>query len=63
MGLSGDDDNETRLYRAVAQDELDDIASFGGFRPGPGCLETKLFATSAEEAAFFAHEILGSVPR
>jgi hypothetical protein len=47
-----------RLYRAVSQEELDDIASFGGFRPGPGQMETKLFATSVEDAAFFAREIL-----
>ena len=58
MDLSPDDDDGVRLYRAVSQEELDDIASFGGFRPGPGQLETKLFTMSADDAAFFAREIL-----
>ena len=42
MSPSTDDDGETRLYRAVSQEELDDIISFNGFRPGTGQLETKL---------------------
>jgi len=58
MRSSTDDDGETRLYRAVSQEELDDIVSIGGFRPGIGQLETKLFTTSAEDAAFFAREVL-----
>jgi hypothetical protein len=58
MSPSTDDDGETRLYRAVSQEELDDIISFDGFRPGIGQLETKLFTTSAEDAAFFAREVL-----
>lgn len=47
----------TRLYRAVSQAELDDVAQFG-FRPGPGAMETKLFATSAEDASFFGRDVL-----
>jgi hypothetical protein len=46
------------LYRAVSQEELDGVISFGGFRLGPGQMETKLFATSAEDAASFARDIL-----
>lgn len=29
-----------------------------GFRPGEGTMETKLFTTSAEDAAFFARNVL-----
>jgi hypothetical protein len=29
-----------------------------GFRPGEGTMETKLFTTSAEDAAFFARYVL-----
>ena len=58
MGMRRDDGDRTRLYRAVSQDELDDMISFGGFRPGPGRMETKLCTTSAEDAAYFAREIL-----
>ena len=58
MGSGTDDDDATRLYRAVSQEELDDIISIDGFRPGIGQLETKLFTTSAEDAAFFAREVL-----
>lgn len=43
---------EAKLYRAVSDDELADIARHG-FRPGRGTMETKLFATSAEDAARF----------
>ncbi|RMF07308.1 MAG: hypothetical protein D6773_03665, partial [Alphaproteobacteria bacterium] len=46
-----------RLYRVVSQAELDDVTQFG-FRPGPGAMETKLFATSAEDASFFARDVL-----
>ena len=53
-----DGDDRARLYRAVSQDELDDILSFRGFRPGPGRMETKLFTISADDAAYFAREIL-----
>jgi hypothetical protein len=42
------------LYRAVAQEELDDIARIGGFRgKGEGSYESKLFATSVVDAAAF----------
>ena len=58
MGERGDNEYSVQLYRAVSQEELDDIALFHGFRPGSGCMETKLFATSAADAAFFAREIL-----
>ena len=47
----------TRLYRAVSDAELEDILRFG-FRPGAGTMEIKLFTTSAEDAAFFAQNIL-----
>jgi hypothetical protein len=57
MGERGDE-YSVQLYRAISQEELDDIALFNGFRPGSGCMETKLFATSAADAAFFAREIL-----
>ena len=40
--------------------ELEDILRFG-FRPGVGTMETKLFTTSTEDAAFFAQNILISV--
>lgn len=43
---------ETKLYRAVSDDELDDVAKHG-FRPGRNTMETKLFATSADDAARF----------
>jgi hypothetical protein len=58
MEERGDNEYSVQLYRAVSQAELDDIALFNGFRPGAGCMETKLFATSAADAAFFAREIL-----
>ena len=58
MGQRDADEDSMQLYRAVSQDELHDIELFNGFRPGPGCMETKLFATSAADAAFFAREIL-----
>jgi hypothetical protein len=43
---------DTTLYRAVSDDELADIAEHG-FRPGRGSMETKLFATSVDDAAQF----------
>jgi hypothetical protein len=45
------------LYRAVAKAELDDIAQVG-FRQHPGgrSLESKLFATSLENAARFGQD-------
>ena len=48
----------TSLFRAVSKAELDDVAQFG-FRPKPGggSLETKLFATSADDAAAFGRDI------
>jgi hypothetical protein len=58
MGQGDADEEGMQLYRAVSQGELYDITLFDGFRPGPGCMETKLFATSAVHAAFFAREIL-----
>ena len=50
----------TRLYKAVSDAEREDISRFG-VRPGPGTMETKLFTTSAEDAAFFAQNILFSL--
>jgi len=58
MGYRDDTEDYMQLYRAVSQEELQDVEFFDGFRPGPGCMETKLFATSANDAAFFAREIL-----
>ena len=46
-----------RLYRAVSRGELSDIIEFQGFRAAPGTLETKLFATTAEDAASFARDL------
>lgn len=40
------DDDEGQLYRTVSPTRLYDIEQSGGFRPGPGTMETKLFATS-----------------
>ena len=57
-GQEGADEEGMQLYRAVSQGELYDITLFDGFRPGPGCMETKLFAISAVDAAFFSREIL-----
>jgi len=47
----------TSLYRAVAKAELDDIAQ-AGFRQHPEglSLESKLFATSPEDAARFGRD-------
>ena len=44
-----------RLFRAVSKAELDDVASFGGFRQHPdgSSYEGKLFATRIEDAAAF----------
>lgn len=47
----------TRLYRAVSDAELEDIRQ-AGFRHGEGTLETKVFTTSVEDAAFFARYVL-----
>lgn len=58
MGERGANEYSVQLYRTVSQEELDDIALFYGFRPRSGCMETKLFATSAADSAFFAREIL-----
>ena len=52
VGERGDNEYSVQLYRTVSQEELNDIALFNGFRPGSGCMETKLFATSAADAAF-----------
>lgn len=49
---------ETKLYRAVSDDELKDVAA-NGFRPGPNSMETKLFATTAEDAARFGRASYG----
>lgn len=50
--------DETTLYRAVSDDELADVAK-NGFRPGRNSMETKLFATSAEDAAQFGRANYG----
>ena len=38
MGERDDNEYSVQLYRAVSQEELDDIALFHGFRPGSGCM-------------------------
>ena len=51
------DRNLDDLFRAVSDAELDDIAE-AGFRQGPNAMETKLFATSAEDAGTYARDVL-----
>lgn len=46
----------TSMYRAVSKAELDDIAA-RGFQLKPGGYESKLFATSAEDAAAFGRDL------
>ena len=54
MQAAGHREEVTSLYRAVAKAELDDIAQ-AGFRQHPNSLslESKLFATSPEDATRF----------
>jgi hypothetical protein len=49
------EDVPVRLFRAVSKAELDDVASFGGFRQKPdgSSYEGKLFATRIEDKAAF----------
>lgn len=44
-------------FRAVSRAELDDLA-VNGFRAGANSYEGKLFASSADDAAFFARDVL-----
>ena len=39
-----------RLFRAVAPAELEDVARFGGFRPGPPSFQGKWFAERLDDA-------------
>lgn len=57
MQAAGHGEEVTALYRAVAKAELDDIAQYG-FRQHPHSLslESKLFATSPEDAARFGQD-------
>ena len=57
MQAAGHREEVTSLYRAVAKAELDDIAQ-AGFRQHPNSLslESKLFATSPEDAARFGRD-------
>ena len=57
MQAAGRREEVTSLYRAVAKAELDDLAQ-AGFRQQPDGLsmESKLFATSAEDAAAFGRD-------
>lgn len=57
MRATGHGEEVTSLYRTVAQAELDDIAQ-AGFRQHPNSLslESKLFATSPEDAARFGRD-------
>ncbi|MDA8444385.1 RHS repeat-associated core domain-containing protein [Paracidovorax valerianellae] len=41
----------TDLYRVVSRAELESVAKFGGFSPGPGAMGNKWFAESATDAA------------
>ena len=56
MNLYLDNDiSIANLFRAVSQAELNDLTTFGGLRQKPDGLsyESKLFATSAKDAAYF----------
>ena len=57
MQATGQGEEVTSLYRAVAKAELDDIAQ-AGFRQRPDSLslESKLFAISPEDAARFRRD-------
>ena len=52
-----------RLYRAVSRTELDDLRQFGGFRQHPDhrSMETKLFATSLDDARWWGEQLYGMV--
>lgn len=50
------------LFRAVSTAEFQDISNIKGFRPAPGSMETKLFATSADDAAKFGRMLYGDTP-
>ena len=52
----------TTLYRAVLQNELDDIAVAGGYRLAQGQAEVKGFFSTAEAAAGFAHKMFRRDP-
>ena len=47
-----------KLFRAVSRAELEDVHNIGRFRPKPGggSLESKQFATTAEDAARFGRD-------
>jgi hypothetical protein len=57
LNSTGPGTERTSLYRAVAKAELEDIAQ-AGFRQHPDglSLESKLFATSPEDAARFGRD-------
>jgi hypothetical protein len=48
----------TDLFRAVSDAELRDLHRSGAFRPVRGYYEGKLFATSAQDAAYYGRVIL-----
>ena len=50
---SGSEPERVWLFRAVSLAELQDIWQIGGFRPGAGSMETKLFTLSRDDAAWF----------
>jgi len=52
----------TTLYRAVLQNELDDIAAAGAYRLPQGQAEVKGFFSTAEEAAGFARKMFQRAP-
>ncbi len=53
-------DESVGLYRAVSTAELEDIKAYGGFRPGLGTMETKLFGTSRADAHWWGQQLHGS---
>ncbi len=57
MQAAGRREEVTSLYRAIAKAELDDLA-LAGFRQHPDGLsmESKLFATTPEDAAAFGRD-------
>jgi hypothetical protein len=62
VGAVGSTSRSTVLYRAVLQNELDDIAVAGGYRLAQGQAEVKGFFSTADEAAGFAQKMFQRAP-
>jgi hypothetical protein len=56
----GSEPERVWLFRAISVAELQDIWQIGGFRPGAGTLETKLFTLSRDAAAWFGQALYGA---